>query len=428
MSTKSYNCPACGAPLAFNGQSGKMECAACGNAFDTEALEALSAAENREEISFENAAQSFDVNESGVQAYVCKNCGAALMTEDTTTAACCPYCGSPTVLPDRLAGGVKPEWIVPFKITREQAQQQFNDYFKGKRLLPNLFLEGRNRIAEMRKLYVPYWLFGCGAEADMLYDAQKVHRERRGDWEITRTEHYLVRRYGHMRFKNIPVDGSVKLDDRITESIEPYDMSEAIPFEPAVLVGAMADRADADQGECEKRAVERVEHSVSDAIRDTVTGYHTVTERGKSIYTSDGTAVAALMPVWLMTTVKENKTYTFAVNGQTGSLTCDVPTDKKKAVLWGSGIFAVLFALVAAILALIDAMGSGTLLMSGIFAMIVALCAVGVMKGKLRQAAHQSAAADYLVEGSFMLDMHFDQFLYAETKKRKIETNDAQKK
>lgn len=126
MSTKAYNCPACGAPLAFNAQSGKMECASCGNAFDTEAMEVLSTAENREKISFENAAQNFEENESGVQAYACKNCGAELMTEDTTTAACCPYCGSPTVLPDRLAGGVKPEWIVPFKITCAQAQQQFS--------------------------------------------------------------------------------------------------------------------------------------------------------------------------------------------------------------------------------------------------------------------------------------------------------------
>ena len=47
-------------------------------------------------------------------------------------------------------------------------------------------------------------------------------------------------------------------------------MSAAIPFTPAVLAGAIADRADADQDECAKRAVERVEHSVSDAIRDTV--------------------------------------------------------------------------------------------------------------------------------------------------------------
>lgn len=428
MSTKSYNCPACGAPLAFNAQSGKMECASCGNAFDTEALETLSATENREEITFESAAQTFDANESGMQTYVCKNCGAELMTEDTTTAVCCPYCGSPTVLPDRLAGGVKPEWIVPFKITREQAQQQFNDYFKGKRLLPNLFLEGRNRISEMRKLYVPYWLFGCDAEADILYDAQKVHRERRGDWEITRTEHYIAHRRGRMRFENIPVDGSVKLDDKITESIEPYDMSDAIPFQPAVLAGAMADHADADQTECEQRAVERVEHSVSDAIRETVSGYDMVTERGKSICTSDGTAVAALMPVWLMTTVKENKTYTFAVNGQTGALTCDVPTNKKKAVLWGGGIFAVLFALIAAVLAMIDAIDNGTLLMGGIFALIVALAVVGVMKGKLKQASRQSAAANYLVDGSFALDLHFDQFLYEETEKRKIENNDTRKK
>ena len=122
----------------------------------------------------------------------------------------CASCGSPTVLPDRLAGGVKPELIVPFKITREQAQQTFNDYFKGKRLLPNLFLEGRNRISEMRKLYVPYWLFGCGAEADILYDAERVHRERRGDWEITRTEHYIVHRSGFERGRRHagqPVEG-----------------------------------------------------------------------------------------------------------------------------------------------------------------------------------------------------------------------------
>ena len=428
MSTKSYNCPACGAPLAFNAQSGKLECASCGNAFDSEALEALSSVENREEITFESATQSFDTNENGMQAYLCKNCGAELMTEDTTTAACCPYCGSPTVLPDRLAGGVKPEWIVPFKITREQAQQTFHDYFKGKRLLPNLFLEGRNRIAEMRKLYVPYWLFGCEAEADVLYQAEKVHKERRGDWEITRTEHYYVRRSGHMCFENIPVDGSVKLDDKITESIEPYDMREAIPFQPAVLAGAMADRADAEQEECEKRAVERVENSVSDAIRETVKGYDRVTEHGKSIYTSGGTAAAALLPIWLITTVKENKTYSFAINGQTGKLTCDVPTDKKKAFFWGAGIFAVLFALVAVVLAVIDAMGSGSLLMGGIFALIVALCAVGVMKGKLKQAAHQNAAADYLVDGSFALDLYYDHFLYADTKRRKIETNNTQKK
>ena len=47
------------------------------------------------------------------------------MTEDTTTATECPYCGSPTILPERIAGGVKPEKVIPFKVTKEEAQKQF---------------------------------------------------------------------------------------------------------------------------------------------------------------------------------------------------------------------------------------------------------------------------------------------------------------
>lgn len=270
MSTASYNCPCCGGPLEFGGSSGKLECAACGNAFEMEALEALHSSENGEQISFERPKEGFRAAEEGVQAYVCKNCGAELMTESTTTATECPYCSSPTILPDRLEGSVKPEKVIPFSVTQQQAREAFESYFKGKRLLPNVFLNSRNRIAEMRRLYVPYWLFDCYAHADMVYDAQKVHTEQKGEWEITRTRHYLVRRRGGMRFENIPVDGSVRLDDRITESLEPYDLSAAIPFQSAVLVGAMADHADVDCDSCERRAVERVEHSVDEVMRDTL--------------------------------------------------------------------------------------------------------------------------------------------------------------
>ena len=120
-----------------------------------------------------------------------------------------------------------------------------------------------------------------------------------------------------MRFENIPVDGSVKMDDKLTESLEPYDLSAAIPFQSAVLAGAMADHADADCDACEKRAVER---SVEQTMLDTVRDYDTVSERSRRIIAERGSATPALLPVWLMTTVKEGKTYTFAVNVQTGKL------------------------------------------------------------------------------------------------------------
>ncbi len=427
MSTASYNCPCCGGPLKFSGASGKLECAACGNTYDTEALEMINTAESGEQISFDRPKESFQAGEVGVQAYICKNCGAELMTEDTTTATECPYCGSPTILPDRIEGSVKPEKVIPFTVTQEQAQRQFEDYFKGKKLLPNIFLHGRNRIAEMRRLYVPYWLFDCDAHADIVYNAEKQHTERRGEWEITRTEHYAVRRRGGMRFENIPVDGSVKLDNKITESLEPYNLGAAVPFSPAVLAGALADHADVDSGACEGRAVERVEHSVANAMRDTVKGYNTVSERSRHIQAEDGKVTPVLMPVWLITTVKEDKTYTFAINGQTGKLTTDVPTDKKKALLWGGGIFAGIFGVAALILALADALGGGSLLIGAVVAAIVALAVVGALKGQLKQAARQSAAENYACDGSFYLEMSYDHFLYENTTRRKIESNTEKK-
>ena len=327
MATVAYKCPNCASPLTYDGASGKMICAACDSHFDQEAIEALNAPEEAGTVDFVAPTKEYSASDAEqMQAYHCKSCGAELVTEGTTTATECPYCGSPTILPDRIDGGIRPEMVVPFVITKEQAQQAFEGYFKGKKLLPNIFKKD-NLIAEMRKLFVPYWLFDCDAEGDVIYNAEKKHTRREGEWEVTTVEHYIVRRAGSMSFENIPVDGSVKMDDKITESLEPYDLTKAVPFQPTVLSGAMADHADVDADACEKRAVERVESSMINSLRNTVHGYDSVSVRSKNISSNGGKVMPVLLPVWLITTRKDDKVYTFAINGQTGELTCDVPTD-----------------------------------------------------------------------------------------------------
>jgi hypothetical protein len=121
-----------------------------------------------------------------------------------------------------------------------------------------------------------------------------------------------------MMFEHIPVDGSQKLDNMITESLEPYDMDAAVPFQSAVLAGAMADHADVDAEACIERVKERVSRSMEDALRGTVGAYSSVSVRSRNIHTEDGRATPVLLPVWLITTEKEDKVYAFAINGQTG--------------------------------------------------------------------------------------------------------------
>lgn len=424
MSTIAYKCPCCGSPLAYGAESGKLDCAACSNSFDLESIEAMQIDETQSGVKFSRPDETFDISDvQNMAAYTCKSCGAELMTEGTTTATECPYCGSPTILPEKINAGIKPELVVPFTVTKKNAQEIFDGYFSKKPLLPKIFTEGRNRISDMRKLFVPYWLFDCDAHGSAVYNAEKRHTERRGDWEIEKIDHFIVRRSGSMSFENIPVDGSQKLDNKITESIEPYDLTAAVPFQPAVLAGSLADHADVDAEDCEGRAVQRVENTLSDALRSTVTGYTSVHERTRNIYSENGKVKPALLPVWLITTEKGENTYTFAINGQTGALTCDVPADKGKAFLWGAGVFAGALGVIAVILALLGALSGMTILISAIVALIIAFITVSSLISQLKQAVHQSSAGNYVQKNSFRITRESDHFLYRTTNRRKIENN-----
>lgn len=369
MQTITFKCPCCGAPLQYDGESRQLTCASCGNEFEADSLSAMrefdDADEQFGEMDWRVDAKSYaDMPHS--HTYTCQSCGAELVTDENTTATQCAYCGSPIILTSNLKGGTRPEAILPFRVTEEEARKMFQDYFHGRRLIPNVFLNTQNRIAEIRRLYVPYWLFSGKADANLTYDATRTFVTRTSDYETIRTQHFLVRRTGSLAFEGIPVDGSERLDNRITESIEPYDFAESIDFEPATLAGSLADRADVSAENCRDRANERLRESTRSAFRDTVIGFDTVVERSCHIRVADGQAIPVLLPVWLIRTEKmvkgEKKTYTFAINGQTGKLTCDIPCSISKAAQWFFGLTAAIGAggyVLTLILAALGVFGGG---------------------------------------------------------------------
>ena len=115
MATVAYKCPNCASALTYDGASGKMICEACDSQFDVQAIEAMYAQEDNMGVDFNLPTESYSEQDTAqMKAYKCNSCGAELITEGTTTATECPYCGSPTILPDRIDGGIRPEMIIPF--------------------------------------------------------------------------------------------------------------------------------------------------------------------------------------------------------------------------------------------------------------------------------------------------------------------------
>ena len=64
-----------------------------------------------------------------------------------------------------------------------------------------------------------------------------------------------------MDFAGVPVDGSSKIDDSLMESLEPFDLSQAVDFKTAYLAGYLADKYDMSSQDCIERANERAENA-----------------------------------------------------------------------------------------------------------------------------------------------------------------------
>ena len=201
----------------------------------------------------------------------------------------------------------------------------------------------------MTGLYVPFWLFDCDMNVEMSAAAQRVQTWSDSKYDYTETRHYAVIRAGAVGFNNVPVDGSTKMDDELMESIEPYDIREAVPFQTAYLPGYLADQYDVDAETSVGRANERIRHSTEDAFRSTVMGYDTVTATDSNIRLENGRAKYALYPVWILNTKWNNQNFTFAVNGQTGKIAGNLPMDKGAFRNWflgvSGGVAAAVFAL-----------------------------------------------------------------------------------
>ena len=364
-----YKCPACTGPLHFVGASGKLECDYCGASYDVAEIEALYAEKEEKAAAAQQSAgekaaaekeaaekaagesewdmsglsSDWGADADGMKAYSCPSCGAQLICEATTAATSCPYCGNPTVVPGQFAGTLKPDFVIPFKLSREDAVQRLKKHYKGKVFLPRSF-SGENHIKEICGVYVPFWMFSGEAEGDAHFDATRSRTYKSGDYRVTETDHYDAYRAGSLAFEKIPVDASEKMPDEHMDSIEPYDYSELKPFSTAYLPGFLADKFDVSAEDSRRRADARCVGTLRSALEKTVSGYETCSARESNTTIRRGKVHYALMPVWMLNTKWRGKDFLFAMNGQTGKLVGDLPVDKGR--YWGM-FFAIAASLTA---------------------------------------------------------------------------------
>ena len=343
-----YKCPCCDGAIAFDSAAQKMKCPYCETEFEVSTLQSYDQVlqeEKPDSMQWDTApGTQWEQGEAdGLRVYQCQSCGGEIVGDENTGATACPYCGNPVVMMGQFAGALKPDYVIPFKLDKQAAIQALRRHYQGKKLLPKVF-QDENHIREVKGVYVPFWLFDTDAEADIRYKATRVRAWSDSSYNYTETSHFAVSRGGSLGFRQVPVDGSTKMEDDLMESIEPYDFSQAVDFQTAYLAGYLADKYDVDAEASIQRANERIKRSTEEAFASTVVGYTTVLPEASHVELKNSQAKYALYPVWLLNTEWEGKKYTFAMNGQTGKLVGDLPMDKAAYKKWLFGLTGIVAA------------------------------------------------------------------------------------
>ncbi len=336
-----YQCPACGAPLEFNPSMQMLHCGSCESTYPQDYFKQQQPAGAEQlpptqiDWNLEGYVKQHEASQPQM-GFNCTSCGAEVVVGDTVATECM-YCGNPVVVTQNVTGVLTPDLILPFKIDKSKAEGILKNFYKGKRLLPSAFKDN-NHVSKITGMYIPFWLFSCTGQGSAKFNATKVRRWKSGNYEYTETKYYSAFREGSVGFDYIPVDSSKKMDDSYMEGIEPFNFNEVVPFEPMYMAGYFADKFDENVEESGQRATKRVIATLEDSLKDTVQNYDTVNKDQSSIQMQGEDIKYALIPVWMLNTKFGDKTYQFAINGQTGQVAGDLPIDKTKLWLYRIGI------------------------------------------------------------------------------------------
>ena len=354
-----YKCPACGGAMEFDSSTQKMKCPYCDTEIDVNEFQntmpgsEMSDSGMTAEWEAASDSQWQESETAGMRVYSCESCGGEIVSDETTGATSCPFCGNRVVMKGQFSGDLRPNLIIPFKLDKKAAKAAYQKHITGKKFLPKVFKD-ENHIDEIKGVYVPFWLFDADVNANIAYNAERTRTWETGNIEYTEHNQFHIQRCGNLSFQHIPADGSRKMEDTLMESIEPFNMKDAVPFNPAFLAGYVADRYDVTVDECIKRAEERIRESTEDNFRETVQNYTSVNTLASNINILRAQYKYVLYPVWMLNTSWNDKKFTFAMNGQSGKMVGDLPQDKKamrrstwlKGLLFGAIIYAVQWILI----------------------------------------------------------------------------------
>lgn len=385
MANVQFPCPACGAGLAFDPGSAEIVCPYCQGHFtvaEIEAAEQARLAKEQARKAAERGETTADAQASGaagaagaagaqaddpfaaaeaarealkneqsmpLQSYHCNNCGAEVICDESTLATFCYFCHSPVVLEKGFGGHFRPDQIIPFKITEDEAKERFRQWITTKRYVPRNFRD-QAELEHVKGLYFPYWQVNSSYSMHLDGVGQNTESHRSGDYIINETHYFDIHRHGVFDLEAIEEPGLLKegIDNELLQSIAPYDRDSQEPFAMPYLAGFFAETFNRERESLQPTVDQRLDQALADVAGKMAEDYETVDWERHDLELLDQRWYNVLKPAYILTYRYQGQTYVYALNGVSGKAYGVLPLEKK-AVFRDSGLLMLLIILIVLI-------------------------------------------------------------------------------
>lgn len=324
-----FSCPNCGGNVTFDIPSQQLACGFCHEHFDPYSFE------DKTSDAGETVSSEGDYE---VTVFTCPQCGGEILSTDNAAAGFCSFCGASTILYRRISRERRPNYVIPFKKTKEDCKQAYTALMKHAVFAPKE-LRDPKFIDSFRGIYMPYWAFYITQKGDMALPATREYRQ--GNYIIK--DYYTLEGELDAYYKGISYDASSSFDDSISETLAPYDLKGMKAFTPAYLSGFYADTADVAPSVYQSDAEQiSTEESVKKLRHESAFSGYSISEpnAARALCTKTEYVDSTMLPVWFMSYRKNNRVAYVTVNGQTGKIAADIPIDPKKYLL-GSFLLSI---------------------------------------------------------------------------------------
>jgi len=325
-------CPACGANMAFDIETGGLKCGHCHTKTDFNDNEKV----QRRAITTDVLNQHQPWKEGKI--FNCANCGAKEVLTAKEIARSCAFCGSSQISASNELPGIQPDSVIPFTITEESGRERFRKWIRSRWFAPRKFK--REDVREhMQAMYTPCWSFTAMTENS--YQGTLGRTVTISNGKQTRTTIRWFRVAGRV---NQPyTDHFIQSGERITTKnfnrLKPYNLQTVRVYRQEFLSGIIAEHYSRTLEACFgdfstfvkqdiRRLIIRRYRADHVSVLNIQTNFH------------DRKFNYVLLPLYISNYTYKQKLYNFYLNGATGKIVGKYPKSAGK-------IFGAIFATVA---------------------------------------------------------------------------------